>query len=88
MYCAASVSQVSLCVVRHRFGTALDNIKKELAIWKKLDHPNVVSLFEIIDDPEKDKLYMVSELVDGGPIMPDVTCVFDSCVIVMLVLLY
>lgn len=54
-----------------RFGTALDNIKKELAIWKKLDHENVVSLYEIIDDPEKDKLYMVSELVDGGPVMPD-----------------
>lgn len=54
-----------------RFGTALDNIKKELAIWKKLDHENVVVLFEVIDDPEKDKLYMISELVDGGPVMKD-----------------
>ena len=58
-----------------RFGNALDNVKKELAIWKKLDHENVVHLYEIIDDPDKDKLYMVSELVDGGPVMPDEKCV-------------
>jgi serine/threonine protein kinase len=75
------VSCVVLCVERMtnfvwnntcaRFGTALDSVKKELAIWKKLDHENVVSLFEIIDDPDKDKLYMVSEFIDGGRIMPD-----------------
>ena len=60
-----------VCVCVDRFGNALDNVKKELAIWKKLDHENVVSLVEIIDDPDNDKLYMVSELVDGGPVMPD-----------------
>ena len=25
---------------------------------KKLDHPNVVKLFEVLDDPEQDNLYM------------------------------
>ena len=34
-----------------RFGTALDGVKKELSIWKKLNHDNVVNLVEIIDDP-------------------------------------
>ena len=25
---------------------------------KKLDHPNVVKLVEVVDDPEEDNLYM------------------------------
>jgi hypothetical protein len=29
-----------------------------MAIMKRLDHPNVVKLYEIIDDPESDRMYM------------------------------
>lgn len=36
----------------------MDAIKKEIAVMKKLDHPNVIRLHEILDDEEKDKLYM------------------------------
>ena len=31
---------------------------REIAIMKKLDHPNVVKLVEVLDDPEDDQLYM------------------------------
>ena len=34
------------------------DIKREIAIMKKLNHPNVIKLYEVIQDPEKDKLYM------------------------------
>lgn len=37
---------------------ALQNVLKEIAIMKKLDHPNVLSLHEVIDYEEGDKLYM------------------------------
>lgn len=37
---------------------ALQNVLREIAIMKKLDHPNVVQLHEVIDDEEGDKLYM------------------------------
>jgi len=40
------------------FRDALQNVMKEIAIMKKLDHPNVVKLHEVIDDEEEDKLYM------------------------------
>lgn len=54
-----------------RFGNAFQNVQREIAIWKKLDHPNVVKLFEVIDDEGSDKLYMIGEFIDGGPVMRD-----------------
>lgn len=45
---------------------AYDSIQTEIAVLKKLDHPNIVRLFEIIDDPKHDKLYLITELVKHG----------------------
>lgn len=33
---------------------------------KKLSHPNIIRLVEVIDDDENDKLYMVIEYASGG----------------------
>ena len=35
---------------------------------KKLNHPNVVSLIEVLDDPNKDKLYIIMEYMKNGPL--------------------
>jgi [calcium/calmodulin-dependent protein kinase] kinase len=48
---------------------SLDLIRKEIAIMKKLDHPNLVSLVEVLDDPNEDLLYMVLEMCKKGPVM-------------------
>jgi calcium/calmodulin-dependent protein kinase kinase 2 len=48
---------------------SLDFIKEEIAIMKKLHHPNLVSLIEVLDDPEEDSLYMVMEYCKNGVIM-------------------
>mmetsp|Transcript_19202 Transcript_19202/g.28341 ORF Transcript_19202/g.28341 Transcript_19202/m.28341 type:complete len:435 (+) Transcript_19202:161-1465(+) len=45
----------------------LSKLKKEIAIMKKLKHPNVVQLKEIIDDEQC--TYLILEYVIGGPIM-------------------
>jgi len=45
-----------------------DKIKKEIAILKKARHPNIVSLLEVIDDPEKRKVYIVLEHVEMGEV--------------------
>ena len=36
----------------------LSRVYREIAILKKLDHPNVVKLIEVLDDPSEDSLYM------------------------------
>jgi len=52
-----------------RIENALDSVKREVAVMKKIDHPNIVNLIEMIDDPAAEKLYLVMELVPGGPII-------------------
>jgi [calcium/calmodulin-dependent protein kinase] kinase len=49
--------------------TALDDVMKEIRIMAKLNHPNVVRLVEVINDPEHEKLYMVMEYCKHGPLM-------------------
>lgn len=48
---------------------SLHLIKEEIAIMKKLHHPNLVSLIEVLDDPEEDSLYMVLEMCKNGVVM-------------------
>ncbi|ERS97755.1 calcium/calmodulin-dependent protein kinase kinase [Sporothrix schenckii 1099-18] len=48
---------------------ALYLIREEIAIMKKLNHPNLVELIEVLDDPEQDSLYMVLEMCKKGVIM-------------------
>lgn len=52
-----------------RLGNAEDKVKKEVAILKKARHPNVVSLLEVIDDPNRQKVYIVLEFVENGEII-------------------
>jgi serine/threonine protein kinase len=49
--------------------TALQNVEKEIAIMKKLNHPNVVTLIEVLDDPTHDKLYIIMEYLPNGTLM-------------------
>ncbi|XP_017144144.1 calcium/calmodulin-dependent protein kinase kinase isoform X2 [Drosophila miranda] len=47
----------------------LDRVYREIAVLKKLDHPNVVKLVEVLDDPVEDSLYMVFEWVKQGEVL-------------------
>jgi serine/threonine protein kinase len=46
--------------------TALDLVYKEINILKELKHPNVVKLFEVIDDENEEKLYLIMEYMSEG----------------------
>eukprot|EP01062_Namystynia_karyoxenos_P007987 TRINITY_DN12817_c0_g1_i1.p1 TRINITY_DN12817_c0_g1~~TRINITY_DN12817_c0_g1_i1.p1 ORF type:complete len:547 (+),score=181.69 TRINITY_DN12817_c0_g1_i1:132-1643(+) len=48
--------------------TAMDDVLREIAIMKALNHPNVVQLHEVINDPECRKLYLIIDFVENGPI--------------------
>ncbi|KAL8172498.1 hypothetical protein V2J09_024302 [Rumex salicifolius] len=45
--------------------TAMTDVLREVLIMKMLNHPNIVHLFEVIDDPNSDNFYMVLEYVEG-----------------------
>jgi len=48
------------------FTTALDDVYKEIEIMKQLDHAHIIKLFEIIDAPTSDKLYLIMPVADYG----------------------
>ncbi|PAV81724.1 hypothetical protein WR25_11536 [Diploscapter pachys] len=47
----------------------LQLVQREIAILKKLSHPNVVKLVEVLDDPSDNYLYMVFEFVERGAVL-------------------
>ncbi len=47
----------------------LNLIREEIAIMKKLNHPNLGALYEVLDDPAEDSLYMVLEMCKKGVVM-------------------
>ena len=60
------VRLIILFYLAGHFKTALDDVKKEIAIMKKMRHPNIIRLYEVIDNPNSDKIYMVMEYAKNG----------------------
>ena len=52
--------------------TALESVEREIAVMKMIQHPNLVSLYEVIDSEETGRLYMVIEYIPLGEIMTHV----------------
>ncbi|KAG0026952.1 hypothetical protein BGZ81_005986 [Podila clonocystis] len=48
----------------------LDLIRGEVAILKKLNHINIVKLYEVLDVAQDDSMYMVFEFCERGVLMP------------------
>ncbi len=46
--------------------TNLDKIYEEIDVWRLLKSSWVINLYEVIDDEEYSKLYMIMELADIG----------------------
>ena len=60
---------VSICLQETKFKDALDDVKREIAIMKILDHPNIIRLNEVISNPNVDKMCLVLEYAARGQII-------------------
>ena len=47
----------------------LKDALKEIAILKKLDHPNIIKLYEILHNYQKQKIYLILEYAEHGDIV-------------------
>ncbi|XRB07794.1 calcium/calmodulin-dependent protein kinase kinase [Pycnococcus provasolii] len=55
-------------------GAVYDSLRKEVAVMKKVRHPNCVKLFEVIEDTAESKMVLVIEYVPGGAL----SCLFHT----------
>ena len=61
-----AIKVLNKSLLRRKSASALLYARQEVAILKKLRHRNIVSLYEVIDDEESNKMYMVLEYAGGG----------------------
>lgn len=57
---------------------AFDSVKTEMVIMKKLDHPFICKLYEIIDDPNQHKLYLIIEYSKQGSLERKVDKIYKA----------
>jgi len=47
---------------------SLETVYDEIDNWSRISNPNIVKLYEFIDDPKHDNIYLVMDLCDLGQI--------------------
>jgi calcium-dependent protein kinase len=47
------------------------SLLNEIDILKKLDHPNIVKIYEFYED--KDNFYLITEFIEGGELFDRIT---------------
>lgn len=47
----------------------LEKVMTEINIWRQLNNENIIRLYEIIDDPTHDYMYLILEYAESGQIM-------------------
>lgn len=58
----AKLKKIFVSKTKHAYNA----VETEIAVLKMLDHPNIVRLYETIDDPAHDKLFLITEFVKNG----------------------
>ena len=69
VYAMKTVHNVSLrkkSKRRYKFNDSAKTLEAEIALMKKVDHKNLVNLYEVIDAPEDKDVHLVLEYVAGG----------------------
>ena len=54
-------------IIKSKVLRKIELLKRELEILKKVDHPNIIKLFEVYED--KKYLHLVTEICEGGDLM-------------------
>lgn len=49
-------------------GVTEDDLLREIAVMKFIDHPNITKLKEVIEDVEAQKVYVIMEYCENGPV--------------------
>ena len=68
-YAIKKMDKAKLMKRTHGDGSsAYNSVLEELKILQRLEHPNILWLHEVIDDPLSDQIYLVTEWQKNGSI--------------------
>jgi serine/threonine protein kinase len=69
-YAIKEMNKALLMKKRIGNGNAFDCVLAELKVLQRLQHPNIIWLHEVIDDPKKDMIFLVTEWQKKGSVTP------------------
>lgn len=61
-----ALKQIKRPALKAKASPAFLDAMREIDILKEFSHPNIIKLYEVIDDPNDDKLYLVLEYAARG----------------------
>jgi serine/threonine-protein kinase 11 len=72
-----TLKRVAIKIIKRRLLKKIkggeENLKNEINIMRKLKHPNVIQLIEVIQKEEKQKIYIVVEFAGAGSLQQVIT---------------
>ena len=52
------IPKYTISIKASSYKTGLDDVRREIGILKKIDHPNIIKLYEILDDENSSNLFL------------------------------
>lgn len=73
---ASTFERVCKVINRDLTKVPVEQIEAEIDVLKKLDHPNIIKVFEVFQD--QNSMYIIMEVCDGGELADRITKTFDG----------
>jgi serine/threonine protein kinase len=69
IYSKSTLGRKKMSLSKSKIPTPLDGVRHEINIMSRLNHSNILKLYEVVDDEHFDKIYLITEWINDGASM-------------------